>query len=481
MKRDDIYYEAMKARDPRFDGKFFVGVKTTGIYCRPICPAKPKRENIEFFPNSHQAEAAGYRPCLRCRPESAPQSPAWIGKSATVQRAMKVLNSQYTLDFDEDRFAEKFGITARHLRRLFVEEIGKTPKQLAFENRLNLARKLIVETNLTIADAAFAAGFSSVRRFNDAFKNRFKKAPRDIRKAQVSKSEGLKIALPYRPPLDFDGLMQSYRNHSVGKLEWFTGDSMTRVVSSGKDVGYVTISNDRERSSLIVEIDFPDTTQIQAIIHRVRGMFDLDSDPVIIANSLETDKDIKKMLKLHPGIRLPSGWDPFELAIGAILGQLVSVEFGKQLLHGLIEIAGTDSGLERQGHRIKLFPTPEQILNADLTNLKTTGIRKQTLKEFSKAILEGRVSLEATQDVDQFLKAILAIKGIGPWTAHYIALKSLRSTDTFPASDLILNRALAHHPPEVIEKMRPWRGYVAALFWRSYSDNLSKKKKRKSP
>lgn len=481
MKRDDVFYEAMKARDPRFDGKFFVGVKTTGIYCRPICPAKPKRENIEFFQNAHQAEVSGYRPCLRCRPESAPQSPAWIGKSATVQRAMKVLNSQQILDFDENSFAEKFGVTARHLRRLFVEEIGKTPKQLAFENRLNLARKLIVETNLSITESAFAAGFSSVRRFNDAFKDRFKKAPRDIRKAQVSKSQGLKIALSYRPPFDFDGLMKSYRNHRIGNLEWFEGESLTRVVSSGKNIGTVTIANDIENSALIVEIDFPDTTHIQSIIHRVRGMFDLDSDPVIIANALESDKDIKKMLKQNPGIRLPSGWDPFELAIGAILGQLVSVEFGQRLLHDLIEIAGSNSGLERDGKSIKLFPTPEQILKADLKDLKTTGIRKQTLKEFSKAIVEGRVSLEPTQDVDLFLKSILAIKGIGPWTAHYIALKSLRSTDIFPASDLILNRALAHHPTEVLEKMRPWRGYVAALFWRTYSDNLSKKKKRKSP
>lgn len=173
MKKEDIYFEAMKTRDHRFDGKFFVGVKTTGIYCRPICPAKPKRENVEFFRNHIEAEEAGYRPCLRCRPESAPRSPAWIGKSAIVQRAVKVLNSQDSLKFDEDQFAEQFGVTARHLRRLFVEEIGKTPKQLSFENRLNLARKLITETALPITEIAFASGFSSIRRFNDSFKDRF--------------------------------------------------------------------------------------------------------------------------------------------------------------------------------------------------------------------------------------------------------------------------------------------------------------------
>ncbi len=481
MKRDDIYFEAMKARDPRFDGKFFVGVKTTGIYCRPICPAKPKRENTEFFASSHQAEAAGYRPCLRCRPESAPQSPAWIGKSATVQRALKVLNSSETIDFHEDTFAEKFGVSARHLRRLFVEEIGKTPKQLAFENRLNLSRKLIVETSLPITEVAFAAGFSSVRRFNDAFKERFKKAPRDIRRNRTSEKNGLQISLPYRPPFDFLGLLNTYRSHRVGNLEWFDGDKMTRLVSFGKKVGHITISDHPERSSLLVEIDFPDTSAIHAILHRVRSMFDLDSDPVVIANALERDKGIKRMLGHYPGIRLFSGWDPFEISIAAILGQLVSIEFGRSLVHDLIEIAGSDSGIVREGKMIKLFPTAEQIFAADLTKLKTTGIRKQTLKEFSKALLEERLSLESTQDVDQFLKSILAIKGIGPWTAHYIALKALRSTDTFPASDLILNRALEHHPKEILEAMSPWRGYVAALFWRAYSEDLSKKKKRKSP
>ncbi|WP_413294871.1 DNA-3-methyladenine glycosylase 2 family protein [Bdellovibrio sp. HCB185ZH] len=481
MKQDDIYFEAMRTRDPRFDGKFFVGVKTTGIYCRPICPAKPKRENTEFFANSHLAEAAGYRPCLRCRPESAPQSSAWIGKSATVQRALKVLNSSQTIDFNEDSFADKFGVSARHLRRLFIEEIGKTPKQLAFENRLNLSRKLIVETSLPLAEVAFAAGFNSIRRFNDAFKERFKKAPRDIRRNSTSEKKGLQISLPYRPPFDFEGLINTYRNHRIGNLEWFEGDKMTRVVSFGKQVGQISISNNHEKSSLLVEIDFPDTSAIHMILHRVRSMFDLDSDPVMIANALERDKDIKKMLKVYPGIRLFSGWDPFEISMGAILGQLVSIEFGRALVHDLIEIAGSDSGLKRDGKSIKLFPTPEQILDADLTALKTTGNRKQTLKEFSKAVVEGRISLDSAQDVEQFQKSLLAIRGIGPWTAHYITLKALRSTDTFPASDLILNRALEHHPKEVLEKMSPWRGYVAALFWRTYSENLSKKKKRKSP
>lgn len=475
MKRDDIYYQAMLARDHRFDGKFFVGVKTTGIYCRPICPAKPKRENVEFFANPMEAEKAGYRPCLRCRPESAPQSPAWIGKSAVVQRAVKVLYAQEPLEFNEEKFAGLFGVSARHLRRLFIEEIGKTPKQLSFENRLNLARQLISETALSITQIAFASGFGSIRRFNDAFLERFKKSPRQIRRLKSPKGEGLKVSLSYRPPFDFEGLLNSYRKHRVGDLEWFEPEKMHRLVATQGKVGWVSIANDASRSALMVEIDFPDTSALHGILSRVRNLFDLNSDPIIVANTLEKDGQMKKILKKHPGIRLPSGWDPFEVAIGAILGQLVSVERGRALTHDLIQMLGEESGLEREGRPIRLFPTPKAIAQSDLKNLKTTGMRKRSLIEFSKAVWEKRISLEPTQDVSDFLKKVLAIKGIGPWTAEYMALKVLRHTDTFPGTDLILARALEIHTAETIEKMSPWRGYAAALLWRNYTDHLSKR------
>lgn len=477
MKRADIYYQAMLARDHRFDGKFFVGVKTTGIYCRPICPARPKKENVEFFHSHIEAEKSGYRPCLRCRPESAPQSPAWIGKSAVVQRAIKVLNTQETIDFDEDKFAGLFGVTARHLRRLFVEEIGKTPKQLSFENRLNLARKLIVETALPMTEIAFAAGFSSIRRFNDSFKERFKKTPREIRRNKKSQHEALTVSLSYRPPFDFAGLMKSYENHRVGDLEWFEDGKMHRIVEIGGKVGQIAISDDQKNSRLIVEIDFPDTSMIHAIISRVRSLFDVDSDPVVIANSLEANPQIKKVLKKYTGVRLPSGWDPFEISIGAILGQLVSVDRGRALLYDLIQLAGKDSGRTRNNQMVKLFPTPEQIIAADLSRLKTTTIRKQTLVAFSKAVLEKKISLASTQDVDEFILKVQEIRGIGPWTAQYMALKALRSTDTFPASDLILARALELHPMDVINTMSPWKGYAAALFWRAYTESLKKNKR----
>lgn len=468
----------MLARDHRFDGKFFVGVKTTGIYCRPICPAKPKRENVHFFNNYLEAEKAGYRPCMRCRPESAPMSPAWIGTSAIVQRAIKILHNLEVMNFNEEEFAEKFGVSARHLRRLFIEEIGKTPKQLLSENRLSLSRKLIVETTLSMTEISYASGFQSIRRFNDAFKEKFKKTPSEIRRTNHRGETGIKITLSYRPPFNFEGLLFSYQIHKMGNLEWFTDKSMHRIFEMGGHVGRIDISDDPKNSQLILDIDFPDTSFIHAIILRVRNMFDLDSDPLIVANSLEADPKIKKILKKHPGIRLPSSWDPFEVAISTILGQLVSVEMAKMLVNDLIEITGRDSGLVHDDVKVKLFPGPEQILNADLTKLKTTGMRKNTLKEFSRAVIEKRISLEATQDVQEFIKDATAIKGIGKWTADYMALKVIRNTDAFPSTDLILARALELHPEDIIAQMSPWRGYAAALFWREYSSTLTKNKNK---
>lgn len=478
MNREDTYYEALRTRDPRFDGKFFVGVRTTGIYCRPICPAKPKRENVEFFENRLAAEKAGYRPCLRCRPESAPESPAWIGKSAIVRRAIKMIGSRENLQFDEDRFAERFGVTARHLRRLFIDEVGKTPKQLSFENRLNLARKLIAETKLPLTEVAFAAGFRSVRRFNDAFKIRFKRSPSQIRRHPKTAS-GLAITLPYRPPYDFAGLLHFYETHRVGRLEWFEDGKMHRVVDQDGKVGKIAISNLPKESKLLVEMDLPDTSLIYSVLARVRALFDLDSDPVIIANHLERDPKVKSLLRKHAGIRLPSGWDPFAVAVSTILGQLVSVPMARSLVNDLIEMLGKETPIIREGKPVKLFPTPEAIAASDLVGLKTTAARKRALISFARAVTEKKISLEATQDVDEFVRTMLDLPGIGPWTANYVAMKALRHTDSFPETDLILARALELHPKKIIDNMSPWRGYAASLFWRAYSTELSKARRSK--
>ena len=476
MKREDVYFEAMRTRDHRFDGQFYVGVKTTGIYCRPICPAKPLRKNVEFFQSHLEAEKAGYRPCLRCRPESAPRSPAWIGKSAIVQRALKVLHQKEVLEFDENEFADRFGVSARHLRRLFIEEIGKTPKQLCFENRLNLARKLLSETNLKMSEVAFASGFDSIRRFNDAFKKRFHKSPSEIRKIKNVKSDGIHISLSYRPPFHFNALLDHYRSHRIGDLELFENSTYQRWIQCEQGMSLVKVSNDEVHNCLQVEIPSALIQDIHFILSRVREMFDLDSDPLVIANAIEKNVSITKIINKHPGIRVPSGWNSFEVAISIILGQLVSVEAGQRLVAGLIQICGTKIKSSDEKNEIQIFPTPQQILDADLQNLKTTKIRKQTLKNFSKAILDGFVHLDSAQDVDLFVEKVRSIAGIGPWTAQYMAMKCLRHTDAFPETDLILKRALEKHSKKQIDQMRPWRAYVAALFWREYYRTLQKSK-----
>ncbi len=478
--RDDLYYQAMLARDSRFDGKFYVGVRTTGIYCRPICPARPLRKNVEFFASHLLAEKAGYRPCMRCRPESAPRSPVWIGKSAIVRRALKALGDERTLELDEDRFAALFGVSARHLRRVFVEEVGKTPKQLSFETRLNLARKLLTETSLPVTEVAFASGFNSIRRFNDAFRDRFGRSPSSLRRQRAGAAGApLRVSLSYRPPYDFEGLLAFYRSHAVGRLEAFEagpeGPCYRRVVDMGGKTGAIRVWNEGARSRLVVEIDFPDASWIHAILARVRGMFDLDSDPVVIANALEAcDPAVGRILPRHAGIRLPSGWDPFEVSVASILGQLVSVERGRALVCDLIELTGRDSGLRAEGVPIRLFPSPADIAKADLSKLKTTGARKATLREFARRVASGGISLELTQDVDRFVEQVRSVRGIGPWTASYMAMKALRHTDAFPETDLILARAIALHSANAVAKSRPWSGYLAALFWREYAQALKK-------
>jgi AraC family transcriptional regulator of adaptative response / DNA-3-methyladenine glycosylase II len=261
--------------------------------------------------------------------------------------------------------------------------------------------------------------------------------------------------------------MNSYKKHQVGNLEWFEDGVMHRVVAINGKVGQIAISNDANDSTLVVEIDFPDISSIRTIITRVRNLFDLDSDPVIIAHTLGIDPDLKKLLQKYPGIRLPSGWDPFEVSVGVILGQVVSIERGRTLVANLIEIAGKDSGIVVNGKHVKLFPTPVEIVEADLNRLKTTQSRKQALIEFCKAVISNRISLEPTQDVEAFKEKLLAIKGIGPWTAHYIALKALRDADSLPSTDLILGKALKVHSREALARLSPWRAYIAALLWRN--------------
>lgn len=465
MELADIYYQAMLARDYRFDGKFFIGVKTTGIYCRPICPAKPKRENIEFFDNALSAEGHGYRPCMRCRPESAPLSPVWIGTSAIVRRALRVIASEGIEK--EEAFAAKFGVSARHLRRLFIDEIGLTPKQVHDHHRLNFARKLVCETDLPLNTIALSSNFTSLRRFNDAFKKRFKIPPSSMRTSKAKPDSAIKIKLAYRPPFDWEYALKYLSSHLIEGIEEVEGDSYRRRFNLDGVTGIFIVRNLASENKLELEVDAENSSVLFLLARRVRTMFDLDSDPLLIASSFERDPLLKRLWQKYPGVRVIQAFDTYEMCISSILGQLVSVTQAKRLVASLIEHYGD------AGH----FPTAQTLSRAKLTKVGTTMKRKETIRAFSRLVARGELLLSQEQDMGAFREQMLSIPGIGPWTVEYIALRAMGDTDAFPGTDLILKRVSEKYSKLKIEKVHPWRSYAAMYLWREFAQSLSKAKK----
>jgi AraC family transcriptional regulator of adaptative response / DNA-3-methyladenine glycosylase II len=468
--REDIYYQAVLARDARFDGKFFTGVMTTGIYCRPICPAQPKRKNVEFFSTALAAEKAGYRPCLRCRPESAPLSPAWIGKTSTVQRALRLIANNALMDSNEDRFAEQLGVSARHLRRLFESELGRTPKQIHDSNRIGFAKKLVAETNLSITDIVSTSGYSSIRRFNDAFKERFQKSPSSLRNKMSPKNNpSIELTLSYRPPLDWDSLLKFYHSHEIAGVEKSDHESYERVFRLNDSVGAIRVTHDEKKSRLLLKVHGSEPGSLYQITQRVRQMFDLDSDPIHVENVFSDCEIMSRLSAKYPGLRIPRGWDPYETAIGVILGQLVSVKHARGLRAELVAHYGERIKNPLDGKDASLFPTPEVLATEPISKVKTTRARRETIRELSRWIIEKKIHFNSVQDTQTFRKELLSIKGIGPWTADVICLRSLGDPDAFPGGDLILNRALKTHPRLNLEMFSPWRAYVAVYLWKEFA------------
>lgn len=475
--RDFDFYMAIVARDPRFDGKFFVGVKTTGVYCRPICPALPKAVNIEFFPDAGAAERAGYRPCLRCRPESAPHSAAWFGKKAVVQRALKLIAANQFYRSNEADFAARLGLSARHLRRLFVEELGHTPKQISDNNRLKFARKLIVETSLPLTRVAQVAGFSSVRRFNGAFRSRFHRAPSQLRRAPKSSREpdGIEISLAYRPPYDWRAILDFYRSHLIEGVELVSDDSFERIFRLGETIGALRVQPLPDRAQLRLRVMTGNPKALFEVVSRVRRMFDLDSDPMVLANCFAGVPLLAKLHRRNPGLRLPVGWDGFETAVCTILGQLVSAEQRRQLIGQLVGSYGEEVFHPLTGSKARLFPGPEILADSDLSAVRTTAQRKAAIRDLSREVLRGAVSLSEAQDPLVFRKTLRQIKGIGAWSAEYICLRAIGDTDAFPGTDLILKRVLTQHRDLDIEAVKPWRSYAAIYLWKAFAQSLSKR------
>ena len=467
-------YRALETRDRRFDGRFFVAVRTTGVYCRPICPAPtPKARNVTFFAHAAAAEEAGFRPCLRCRPETAPGTPAWNGTSAVVVRALRLIEDGALDDGDTAALAARIGLGERQLRRLFVQHLGAAPAKVARSRRVHCARRLLDETDLAVTKIAFAAGFRSIRQFNDAMRETFHESPTALRarRRRTPAAGELTVRLPYRPPLPWDALLAFLAARATPGIEVVADGAYRRTVLIGDEPAVIDARPDPARADVVLRVHAADHTRLIDVLERVRRLFDLRADPERIATHLRRDRGLRALVDRLPGLRVPGAWDPFELAVRAILGQQVTVRGATTLAGRLAERFGTPVDLGPGLTR--LFPTPATLAGAALETIGLPRARATTIRTLADAVATGRLVLDASQGTDALAARLSALPGIGPWTAAYVAMRALGEPDAFPAGDLGVRAALGNGDGTVsartaatqAESWRPWRAYAVMYLW----------------
>jgi AraC family transcriptional regulator of adaptative response / DNA-3-methyladenine glycosylase II len=463
------------SRDSRFDGKFFIAVKTTGVYCRPVCPApSPKKTNIRYYATAAAAAEAGFRPCLRCRPEAAPGTPAWLGTSAVVRRALRLIQDGELDRLSVDELAMKIGIGPRHLHRLFIQHVGASPLAVAQTRRLHFAKRLLDETRLPITEIALASGFGSLRRFNDAFQKTYRRAPRELRRMKhdpdATGGDEVVMRLSYRPPYDWPQVRDFLATRAIPGVERVDERGYARTIAADNGHAVVIVQPLPAANALELRVRGAAPTSLFRISAAARRMFDLAADPVRIAAGFKSDALLSPLVKLRPGLRIPGAWDPFECAVRAVLGQQVSVAAARTLASRLVNRTGQRiGGGDGLTH---LFPAPAALAAANLDGLGITGARIAALHTLSRATADGR--LDFTAGAEDVAQAIAALPGFGEWTAQYIALRALDEPDAFPTGDLVLRRlAAGDGPPLTIralqqraEGWRPWRGYAVMHLWK---------------
>jgi len=454
---------ARLSRDPRFDGEFYLGVQTTGIYCRPICPAKaPAEKNVRYFASAALAAQAGYRPCLRCRPESAPGSPAWRGTSTTVQRALQLINQGMLNTGSLAQLSARLGIGERYLRKLFQRDLGVAPQSLAFNQRLLFAKKLLAETTMPITEVAFAAGFGSVRRFNSAVQQQFQLPPGALRKRHCAPQPDTALALQlhYRPPYDWDGVINFFARHAVDGIESVSPREYRRNITAGQAVGSIAVSPVTGKNALRLEVELADSRQLLPVVATVRRMFDLDANPAAIAQVLHQDPCLAPLLQRYPGIRSPGHWSLYEAAIRGIAGQQVSTQAARSVIARLAACSRTPRGQT-------VFPEAAAVAALGDDQFPMPGRRRDTLRALCRECSGREEALE--------VEALAALKGVGPWTVAMAQMRGNGQPDAFPRKDLGLERAwteLSGTPGVLLNhsaNWRPWRSYAANLLWRSLS------------
>jgi AraC family transcriptional regulator, regulatory protein of adaptative response / DNA-3-methyladenine glycosylase II len=474
-------YRALCTRDPRFDGRLFAAVRTTGIYCRPICPARtPKPENVTFFTTATAAQAAGFRPCLRCRPEASPDLAAWRGTSNTVSRALALIESGAMDAADVEALAERVGVGGRQLRRLFRRHLGAAPVSVAQTRRVLLAKQLIQETRLPMTEVALASGFGSVRRFNETFQALYHRPPLALRRLvgeTPAAEDGVRLDLAYRSPYDWDGMAGFLGLRAIEGVERADALGYVRTIQAGEAPGLLWVAPSAKPGRLSVRVKLSDLSALPGVIARVRRVFDLSADPEAISAHLSKDPALAPRIAARPGLRAPGAWDGFELAVRAILGQQITVTAARRLAGQIARrwgaplpqsLAGEVDGL------IHVFPSPERLAGADLSDLPMPRARSRALESLAAAAAADPGLFEPRGALEGAVARLKALDGVGEWTAQYIAMRQLREPDAFPAGDIGLLRAMAgpdgKRPSAAAlqaraETWRPWRAYAALHLW----------------
>lgn len=451
----EICHQARISRDVRFDGLFFTAVKTTGIYCRPICPApQPLEKNVEYYASAVQAAQAGFRPCLRCRPDAAPHSHAWLGVQTSVIRALTLIDQGALQEGSVEDLAERLGITSRYLSDLFKQHMGVSPKQYAIYQQCLFAKQLLHQSKLKIQEIAFASGFNSVRRFNEAMQQQIGLSPSQIRKQNSpDESNILGLKLFYRPPFDWNHTLNFLSRRTIDGIEWVSDKSYGRTIQYGETVGSFEVSNNQCGHYLDLKISLNQHQDLRTLINRIRTIFDLDATAGVIDNHLLSV--ISSDFKLSKGLRIPGIWSYFEAGVRAILGQQVTVKQAHNLVEACVQQLG--ESITVNGEQRRLFPAPKAIVDSDLAFFKMPQARKDTLRAFA----EFYQTAEVPTDIGQWL----AIKGIGSWTANYARLRAELAPDVWLENDAGIKQALKLSKNLNPELAKPWRSYLVFQLW----------------
>jgi AraC family transcriptional regulator of adaptative response / DNA-3-methyladenine glycosylase II len=477
MIADDAAFDALRSHDSRFDGVFFVGVTSTGIYCRPICPARtPRRTNCRFFASAGAAEKAGFRPCLRCRPELAPGL-------APVDRAHRIAHS-ITRRIEEghldegtglEEIAAEFGISSRQLRRIVQRELGVSPVELRQTRRLLLAKQLLTETALPVTEIAFASGFSSLRRFNDAFRTQYRLPPTGLRRQAAGPHEiragTATLQLGYRPPYDWEEMRKFLGARAIRGVECVTEASYSRTVRLGGHTGWITVTPAPEKCALRVEFTHSLSPVLPALLGRLRNLFDLTARPDLIAAHLGRDPRLRESVAEKPGLRVPGAFDGFEMAVRAILGQQITVKAATTLAGRFAEAFGEKIETPLPG-LTRLPPLAPVVAAASVDAIAKLGIvsaRATAIRALAQALGGGALKLDAGANPEAEIAALIALPGIGAWTAQYLAMRASRWPDAFPKEDVAVRKALggvsAKGAEEISQPWRPWRSYAVMHLW----------------